>query len=154
MNPLNYYQQAFRSLNTDKSKGIAPHKPVLLLSVIAAYQQQIITTNRIYLTPELKYLFNVYWSALVTSPHEPRLALPFYHLRNERAAFWHLQPNLGCEIWVESKSAMRSINNLTTAVEYAYIDYELCALMQNFTVCINNSGDTIICSPRHITRTF
>jgi putative restriction endonuclease len=43
--------------------------------------------------------------------------------------FWELIPNRGCELWIQSKSPMRSFSNLTTAVKYAKIDEELKELL-------------------------
>jgi putative restriction endonuclease len=40
-------------------------------------------------------------------------------------------PNPGCEIWVKSKSSMKSFANLTTAIKYAIIDNELYNLLRN-----------------------
>jgi putative restriction endonuclease len=45
--------------------------------------------------------------------------------------FWTLVPNPGCEIWVQSKSSMRSFSNLTTAIKYALIDNELVELLRS-----------------------
>jgi putative restriction endonuclease len=53
--------------------------------------------------------------------------MPFYHLRSE--PFWQLIPNIGCEKWVESKSSMRSLGNLTIAIQFALIDEELSNLL-------------------------
>ena len=66
-NLLTYYGYAFANLKRDKSKGEAPHKPVLLLSVLHEYAAGRITDNQIYITPELTHTFARYWNALVTS---------------------------------------------------------------------------------------
>lgn len=120
---LPYYIHAFTRLKVDRSKGVAPHKPILLLSIIQGFEEGIIDNNCIFITPELVGFFKSNWNALVTSQHDARFALPFYHMRSE--PFWRLVPNPGCEIWVESKSAMKSIGNLQTAVAFAEIDEEL-----------------------------
>ena len=74
-------------------------------------------------TPELVASFKSNWSELVETNHFPIFAMPYYHLSSE--PFWKLLPNVGCEKWVESKSSMRSLSNLTTAVKCALIDKEL-----------------------------
>jgi putative restriction endonuclease len=71
--------------------------------------------------------FKSNWTKLVTTNHFPIFALPFYHLSSE--PFWKLIPNVGCEKWIESKSSMRSFNNLTTAVKCVSIDQELSDLL-------------------------
>ncbi len=109
--------------------GGAPHKPILLLSIVDAFEHRQIPDNRIFITPELIGLFRANWSAFVVTSHDPRFALPFYHMRSE--SFWTLVPNDGCEIWVESKSAMKRISNLVAAVNHAQIDKELGYFLQN-----------------------
>jgi putative restriction endonuclease len=107
--------------------GGAPHKPILLLSVIKIFEQGHYTNNQIYVLSELVASFKSNWTKLVTTNHFPIFALPFYHLSSE--SFWKLIPNVGCEKWIEAKSSMRSFNNLTTAVKCASIDQELSDLL-------------------------
>jgi putative restriction endonuclease len=107
--------------------GGAPHKPILLLSLIRLFEQGIYTDNQIYVLPELVASFKSNWTKLVLTNHFPIFALPFYHLSSE--LFWKLIANVGCEKWIESKSSMRSFANLTTAVRYALIDKELSDLL-------------------------
>ena len=128
-NLLTYYGYAFANLKRDKSKGEAPHKPVLLLSVLHEYAAGRITDNQIYITPELTHTFARYWNALVTSGHEMRFALPFYHLANEKGNWWRLQPTPGCEVWIENAGSMRSFANLTAAVAGASVDEGLAGLL-------------------------
>jgi putative restriction endonuclease len=103
--------------------GGAPHKPILLLSIIRLFENGIFTNNQIFVLPELVASFKTNWSKLVITNHFSIFSLPFYHLNSE--PFWKLIPNIGCEKWVESKSSMRSLGNLTTAIKYAFIDEEL-----------------------------
>ncbi|MDR0864665.1 MAG: HNH endonuclease [Candidatus Symbiothrix sp.] len=107
--------------------GGAPHKPILLLSVIRLFEKGIFTDNLIYVLPELVASFKTNWAKLVVTNHFPIFALPFYHLSSE--PFWKLVANAGCEKWIESKSSMRSFGNLTIAVRYALIDNELSNLL-------------------------
>ncbi len=127
MNDLRYYIHCFENLRRDKKKGGAPHKPVLLLSVIELYEKDLIYENRIYISPELVGSFKSHWAELVLTDHQMIFALPFYHMRSE--PFWKLVANPGCERWIEAKSSMRSFSNLRTAVSYAEIDNDLYSLM-------------------------
>jgi len=124
---LPYYIHCFTHLKRDMKNGGAPHKPILLLAIIRLFENGIFTNNQIYVLPELVASFKANWSKLVTTNHFPIFALPFYHMSSE--PFWKLVPNAGCEKWIESKSSMRSLGNLTTAVRYALIDNELATLM-------------------------
>ncbi len=124
---LKYYCSLFENLRRDYKNGGAPHKPILLLSIIQAFQQRIFTSNEISIIPEIVGLFKSNWKQLVTSNHDCLFTLPFFHMNTE--PFWTLVPNKGCEIWVISKSSMRSFSNLTTAVKFALIDEELKSLL-------------------------
>lgn len=120
---LKYYSFQSEHLRRDRKNGGAPHKPILLISLIQAFQQGFYKTKDIIITPELVGLFKSNWNKLVTTNHQCLFTLPFYHMNSE--PFWSLEPNIGCEIWVKSKSSMRSFSNLTTAIKYAIIDKEL-----------------------------
>lgn len=128
LEPLQKYLRAFKKLRIDRAHGIAPHKPVLLLSVLQAFQNNLISDNRIYITPELIALFKTNWNLLVITPHDCRFALPFYHLT--RDLFWKLVPKPGFESILQIKASMRSFANLNAAVECAVIEDELLSLFQ------------------------
>lgn len=132
MNPHNHlpkYLHHFTHLKRDRKNGGAPHKPILLLSVIRMFEQGIFKDRRIEIIPELVASFNSHWAQLVTTNHNKIFALPFYHMRSE--PFWELLPNPGCDTWINSKSSMRSFGNLTTAVQCAIIDSDLATLLRN-----------------------
>lgn len=131
-----YYCSLFKKLRRDYKNGGAPHKPILLISLIQAFQQKQYSSKQIAITPELVGLFKSNWNRLVVTNHQCLFTLPFYHMNTE--PFWELIPNLGCEIWVKSKSSMRSFTNLTTAIKYAVIDEELKELF------INNEESNIL----------
>lgn len=122
------YLHAFKTLRRDYKKGGAPHKPVLLLSIIQLFENKQIDSEKIFITPELVGTFKSTWNALVTTGHDMIFALPFYHMKSE--TFWQLIPNAGCEKWIEAKGSMRSFGNLITAVAYAQIDIELFELFK------------------------
>lgn len=120
---LPYYIYCFKHLKRDSKNGGAPHKPILLLSIIDLFESGVLSNNQIYILPELVAAFKSNWSQLVATNHFPIFAMPFYHMSSE--PFWKLKPNIGCEKWIESKCSMRSLGNLTIAVQFAYIDKEL-----------------------------
>ncbi|MCB0284732.1 MAG: HNH endonuclease, partial [Calditrichaeota bacterium] len=122
-----YYLKLVSRLRRDYKKGGAPHKPILLISIIKGIEKGFIKSEKINITPELVGLFKQYWNKLVTTEHHPIFSLPFYHMKSE--PFWKLVPKPGCESWVNAKSTMRSFSNLNTAVDYAQIDIELFSLL-------------------------
>lgn len=126
---LSHYIQCLKKLKIDKAHGIAPHKPILILSIIQLIENGVIQSNKIYITSNLVAVFKSNWSLLVTTKHLPIFALPFYHLKSEN--FWKLHAKAGYEKTLELKGILRSFNNLNTAVEYAEIDTELFELLKN-----------------------
>ena len=128
---LDYFIHAFTHLRRDNKHGGAPHKPILLLAVIHEYELGRITDNKIFITPELTHSFSVFWNKLVTTSHDQRFALPFYHLTGEKGDWWRFVPNPGCEIWINMAGSMRSFGNLSAAVAYAEIDVNLAGLLLN-----------------------
>lgn len=123
------YIKSFKRLRIDRAHGIAPHKPILLISVLQAFENNLVTINRIYITPELVALFKANWSLVVSSNHDCRFALPFYHLTSD--GFWKLTPRQGFENILLLPSSMRSFANLNVAVEYAEINNDLFQLMKD-----------------------
>ncbi|MBE9044923.1 HNH endonuclease [Pleurocapsales cyanobacterium LEGE 10410] len=137
---INYYRLKFsprskfnkEGLNVSRSAGVAPNKPILLLSVIELIERSHITDNRIYLSPELIATFFKFWHELEIE-RKPDIGMPFFHLK--RDGFWHFKSNLGHE-YIESsqsKVRVRTVSGLRQAVEYAYLDPELFFLLKNPT---------------------
>lgn len=108
---------------------MAPHKPVLLIAVLQAFQNGLFKNRFIYITPELVAYFKSNWNKLVTSNHDCRFSLPFYHLTSDK--FWKLIPNPGFENLVQLSASMRSFANLNAAVNCAIIDEDLYELMKD-----------------------
>lgn len=126
---LQKYLKAFKKLRIDRAHGIAPHKPILLISVLQTFQNGFQNKQRIYITPELVALFKTNWSSLVTTKHDCRFALPFYHLTSDK--FWKLIPKSGFENILLLSASMRSFANLNVAVECAMIEDDLMQLMKD-----------------------
>ena len=130
---LSDYINKFSKLRRDtkKSRGSAPHKPTLLLSVIELIEEGKIRRNQIYLSPELIATFLKYWSNLVTTEHHSDIALPFFHLTGDK--FWHLMPNPGFEATISSRTKIRGLTALKNVVKYAYLDEDLFEYLQDST---------------------
>ncbi len=131
---LDYYIYAFSNLNLGggKIKEKAPHKPILLLSIIQAYENKLLTTNQIPVSPELTGIFKTNWNLFVTTNHTLGFALPFFHLKNEKGNWWELIANPGCETWVQYGN-LSSFSSLSAAVAYAQIDPNLAELLKDET---------------------
>ncbi len=73
---LQYYQSKFQKLKQGITQyGKAPHKPILLLSVIHQIEKGHITENRIYLTPDLVAEFLETFKLLVHTGNLPEFSL-------------------------------------------------------------------------------
>ena len=125
---LKLLQPERKYLNVDKSKGIAPHKPILLLAVVENISSNIIKSNKIYITPELVESFREIWAKLVLSTHDIRFPLPFYHLKS--SIFWKLIANPGFEEMLKLSSQMRSFKNLEAAIDYAELNEDFFRLLK------------------------
>lgn len=126
-NPLQFYIQKFKKLRVDRSHGVAPHKPILLLSVLQTYLLGSSEGDSVYLTPELVGLFKTNWSLLVRTNHDCRISYPFYYMKSE--GFWKLIPNAGYHNIERFESVMKNINGLQAAVDFALLDADLAQLM-------------------------
>lgn len=125
-NTLQTYLLKFQRLRQGNTAyGLAPHKPVLLLSVIHQIEKGNIKDNRIYLTADLVTEFIETFNLLVHTANRPQFSLPFYHLIGEK--FWHLQPKSGMIL----RGYVKSINVLNEIIDYAYLDEPLFALLVN-----------------------
>ena len=73
---LEYYVEKMKRLKIDRAHGPAPHKPALLLSVIALIEDGQVTENRFELCPELVEVFIRYWSKV--TDRKPDISLPIF----------------------------------------------------------------------------
>lgn len=132
---VDYYLNKFAQLRIDRShERPAPHKPILLLSIIELIERGIITSNEIELTPEIVSTFLNYWNVLYPA-QKGIVALPFFHLKSD--GFWHLVPNDGYEKSFNLIRHIKSSYQIRDMVRHAYFDNELFALLlldQNRTV--------------------
>ncbi len=127
------YLERFSNLNTNKQQGkIAPHKAILLLSVIDLVEQGQIQSNKIELTEKLANQFKVNWGKYVEDENvfQSNIGAPYVHLRGE--SFWKLIPSKGNkEADLSSNINSYSINSLRSQFQYAEIEMELFDLLQD-----------------------
>lgn len=128
---IDTYILYFLKLNRGFNKGLgyAPHKPILLLSVINLIQKGLISSNRIFITPELVLTFKEIWKKLVDTPHTENFALPFFHLRSE--PFWNLVTYNGLDNLLTSSKSIKSFKTLKDNIAFAEIDKELFTLISD-----------------------
>jgi putative restriction endonuclease len=131
MNFLSAYIKKFSQLRTAKINGIsAPHKPILLLSIITGIEKGEIKNNKIYIDPYIVATFKDLWHQLVHSTSfSANFALPFYHLKSD--GFWHLYTCVGKEILLTASHSIKSFAQLKDVVDYASLNEDLFELFSN-----------------------
>ena len=71
-------------LNIDRSRGPAPHKPLLLLAVLARLDEGEALPAVLPLTPELAFRFQTLWAVVAhRRPQRPDVRMPFHHLESD-----------------------------------------------------------------------
>jgi putative restriction endonuclease len=138
MNSLNKYQHQFSHLSTDKSparwteitRHRAPHKPLLLMTVLDLFAEGQITANLIEFSPDLGELFTLYWSRVFPPQTGKRgnIAMPFWHLQND--GFWRLLPRSGQEVILANSGKIHSVSRINELSLGATLDAELYTLLQ------------------------
>lgn len=124
-----FYLQQFSSLHTAKIAGKqAPHKAILLLSIMDLVEAGIITSPRIELTEAMEGTFARVWKRYIGTSiiFTPKVATPFWHLQNE--PFYRLYMNNGQLI--SGGTGRYSIPWLRENT-YAMLDDKLFHLMQD-----------------------
>ena len=125
---LSKYLNLFGNLH--RNKGIAPHKPVLLLSILDEIDRGHITENQIVLTVELAAAFRENWHVLPLpkGPWLERIWTPFRALLQD--GFWELVKD-GRSLTGKEIGEPYSVNDLRSRVNYARFDNELWQLLED-----------------------
>ncbi len=71
-------------LNIDRSRGPAPHKPLLLLTVLSRLDEGDALPAVLPLSPELAFRFQTLWAVVAhRRPQRPDVRMPFHHLDSD-----------------------------------------------------------------------
>jgi putative restriction endonuclease len=120
---LGYYAKKFERLRVDRAHGVAPHKPILLLSVMEQIERGVMAQNRIEMNPALVQTFLKYWAYLGSPTHNPDISRPFFHLKSGK--FWHHWPNRGFEQVLSSGQKLKTFAEVRRVIQFAYLDEDL-----------------------------
>lgn len=114
------------NLNRDSShswpKGVnskAPHKPILLLSILDGIKEGWILSNEIKLSDELIDRFSEYWDLSIAGDKKTSISLPFFHLKSED--FW----TLVYKDLIQERISSPSIKIIRELLSCAKLDQEL-----------------------------
>ena len=133
---MNKYINHLINLHTNTQKGVkAPHKAVMLLSVIDLVEYGVIDSNRIEFSVRLEQQFQHNWSRYVgqSDVFQPRVGTPFWHLNNE--PFWRLVSYEGGDeaIAIHLQGNPYAPGTTRKLIRYAEIEKELFELLQDET---------------------
>jgi len=114
------------SVNKSKSKP-APHKAILLLTIIEMIEAGEISSPYIQITAALKNNFKRVWNANVPNclGYEPRISYPFFHLST--SSFWELVKTSS----YQGQSEYSTVASLERDYSGAIIDVGLFRLMKD-----------------------
>jgi putative restriction endonuclease len=128
---LTQFIQQLKTLKRANTKyGKAPHKPVLLISIIELIERGTVTDNRVYVDAELVGVFQENWRLLVNTMHSADFTQPFYYLQSEKLQgrqFWFLQAKPGCQI----NAYIGSVNTLAAVLDYGYFAEDIFLLLMD-----------------------
>ncbi|MGZ3752210.1 MAG: HNH endonuclease [Mucilaginibacter sp.] len=129
MSLLNQFLNKLTRLNRANTiYGKAPHKPVLLASIIELIENGTITDNRVHVDTALVGTFQENWRLLVDTMHKADFTQPFYYLQSEKLdgrQFWFLQPKPGYQI----NAYIRSVSTLAEVLDYGYFSDNIFLLL-------------------------
>ena len=141
MKDLEYYMACFGALHTNVTRGKkAPHKALLLLSVIDLIDYGFIRSPQIPLSDLLVKIFDRNSRTFYSNRlfFKPKIQYPFYHMQSE--PFWRLVAKVeaaegmaaeGAAEYGSVKNSSPSTKKIREQYSFAEIDRELFDLLQN-----------------------
>ncbi|GAB4021645.1 HNH endonuclease [Spirosoma koreense] len=125
-NQLAVYQRKFIRLKQGVTPyGKAPHKPILLITLLELIGKRLIVDNRVMITPELVATFKENFALLVRTAHKDDFTQPFFYLQSD--GFWFLRPKAGYAI----DTHIRSVQTLSDRLDFGYLADTLFDLLSN-----------------------
>lgn len=131
MSLIDTYVKAFSHLKRGVTRyGLAPHKPVLLITLIELFEKGLVTRNAVPVNADLVATFKENWLLLVPTAHQADFTQPFFYLQSERVRrkpYWFLQSNPGCQI----NTHIKSVSTLAHVCAYGFFSTELFLLLSD-----------------------
>jgi putative restriction endonuclease len=126
---MHNYMDQLTAMRMNRQNGhISPHKAIMMLAVIDLIASGETDGNRIVYGPELLEHFRRYFDVVKNPADSFTPILPFFHLRS--SPFWHHRPVPGQEAVCAALSDPGGPRKLQAVVEYAFLDDQLFALLQ------------------------
>jgi putative restriction endonuclease len=131
---LEQYKLAFSKLRSDVKRywptstlHRAPHKPLLLLSIMDLIANNQINSNFFELNADLMDTFDLYWEKVIGRERESNILMPFYHMTSE--GFWHLVPVPGMGQAIVSVGRIKSYRQFNQVALGAKLNDDLFTLL-------------------------
>ena len=141
---MNLHQDAIPGRWPVETNSLAPHKPLLLVSVFDEFIENPRKLNAIEPTLQMEARFDHYWERIMKPAQNTTMALPFFHLKTE--GFWHLIAKPGKEaVLLSPLEVNRSTAVLRQVIKEARLDPELYALL-NITEWAHHLRSIVIAS--------
>ena len=132
MQMIKKYQQLFSGLHTAHVKGInAPHKAVLLLSILELIEFEILQQNKLFLSEDLIDAYSYIWKRYVgnSAVFQKSIVQPFWYMKSE--PFWTLHHLNGAEVMEGERKPSESV---LKSDYYGMLASELYLLLQDVSV--------------------
>lgn len=127
----NYLDQLL-NMNVNKiGCAVAPHKPILIISIMDLIGEGLIRDNCITLSDSLIRRFKLNWKLFAghIDPYKCDISKPYFHLSGE--PFYHLKSHNG---QVLSKG-LYNVTRLRSCIDYAYLDDDLWNWLSESDTC-------------------
>lgn len=108
--------------------GKAPHKPILILTLIELVEKGLVTDNQFRVNSDLIGLFQENWRLLVNTSHQSDFTQPFYYMQSDKVAgehFWYVITYNRAGLHAHVKS----VETLSRLVDYAVFSKEVFVLL-------------------------
>jgi len=133
---LDAYLGKFSRLAVNVARGrTSPHKICMLLAVLDLARAGGLPKNCITYEPALLERYRRFFDGVRSAKDHPNPYFPFFHLRGAlrggAESFWHLKARPGSEHKLLALKTARSHTDITNNIEFAQLDTELFALLQD-----------------------
>jgi putative restriction endonuclease len=89
LNNKKHWLEKMATLRVDPARGVAPHKPLLLLVVCDLAEEGKLRGSILHRDGDLAFRFSSYWTIVANRRRtKPDVRLPFYHLKT--SGVWRL----------------------------------------------------------------
>lgn len=110
--------------------GIAPHKPILLLSLLDAFDKGVVSSNKIFLSLEILAHFFDNWQKYVNTGNISDITQPIFYLQNDQIdgeKWWFVKAKNGFNF----NKPIKSFEKLRLIVDHIYLHDDLFLHLSN-----------------------